>query len=41
MNNPKGSELVPDRTAIRIAMNFSSQAQNPFLMTLDNVKKVC
>ena len=40
MNNPKGSELVPDRTAIRIAMNFSSQAQNPFLMTLDNVKKV-
>ncbi len=40
MNNPKGSELVPDRTALRIAMNFSSQAQNPFLMTLDNVKKV-
>ena len=40
MNNPKGSKLVPDRTAIRIAMNFSSQAQNPFLMTLDNVKKV-
>ncbi len=40
MNNPKGSELVPDRTAIRVAMNFSSQAQNPFLMTLDNVKKV-
>lgn len=40
MNNPVGSELVPDRTAIRVAMNFSSQAQNPFLMTLDNVKKV-
>ena len=40
MNNPKGSELVPDRAALRIAMNFSSQAQNPFLMTLDNVKKV-
>lgn len=40
MNNPVGSEKVPDLTAIRIAMNFSSQAQNPFLMTLDNVKKV-
>ena len=40
MNNPLGSELVPDRVAIRIAMNFGSQAQNPFLMTLDNVKKV-
>ena len=40
MNNPVGSELVPDRVAIRVAMNFGSQAQNPFLMTLDNVKKV-
>lgn len=40
MKNPLGSELVPDRVAIRIAMNFGSQAQNPFLMTLDNVKKV-
>lgn len=40
MNNPVGAELVPDRVAIRVAMNFGSQAQNPFLMTLDNVKKV-
>ncbi|MCI6676236.1 MAG: endo-alpha-N-acetylgalactosaminidase family protein [Clostridiales bacterium] len=40
MNNPLGCELVPDRVALRIAMNFGSQAQNPFLMTLDNVKKV-
>ncbi len=40
MNNPLGAELVPDRVALRIAMNFGSQAQNPFLMTLDNVKKV-
>ena len=35
-----GSEMVPDTVAIRIAMNFGSQAQNPFLVTLDNVKKV-
>lgn len=40
MNNPVGSELVPDRVAIRIAMNFNSHAQNPFLMTYDNAQKV-
>lgn len=40
MKDPQGAELVPDRVAIRIAMNFGSMAQNPFLMTLDNVKKV-
>ena len=40
MNNPLGSEKVPDLVALRIAMNFASQAQNPFLMTLDNAKKV-
>ena len=40
MNNPLGYEVVPDRVAMRIAMNFAGQAQNPFLMTLDNVKKV-
>lgn len=40
MNIPYGSERVPDLVAYRIAMNFGSQAQNPFLMTLDNVKKV-
>lgn len=36
----KGSEMVPDTVAMRIAMNFGSHAQNPFLTTLDNVKKV-
>ena len=40
MNNPMGSEYVKDLIAQRIAMNFGSQAQNPFLMTLDNLKKV-
>lgn len=40
MNNPVGAELVPDRVAIRIAMNFNSHAQNPFLMTYDNAQKV-
>lgn len=40
MNHPKGSESVPDLVAHRISMNFGSQAQNPFLMSLDGVKKV-
>ena len=40
MHNPAKSEEVPELVAWRIAMNFSSQAQNPFLLTLDNVKKV-
>lgn len=40
MNNPLGAEQVPSLVAYRIAMNFGSQAQNPFLMTLDNVKKI-
>ncbi|MFA9493252.1 endo-alpha-N-acetylgalactosaminidase family protein, partial [Streptococcus sp. E17BB] len=40
MNNPKGAESVPDLVAYRIAMNFGSQAQNPFLMTLDGIKKI-
>ena len=40
MNNPLRSETVPDRVAMRIAMNFGSQAQNPFLKTLDNAKRV-
>ena len=40
MNNPVGAELVPDRVALRIAMNFNSHAQNPFLMTYDNAQKV-
>lgn len=40
MNNPQGSEYVKDLVAYRIAMNFGSQAQNPFLMTLDGIKKI-
>lgn len=40
MNNPKGWESVKDIAAYRIAMNFGSQAQNPFLMTLDGIKKI-
>lgn len=40
MNNPMGSDYVRDLVAQRISMNFGSQAQNPFLMTLDNLKKV-
>lgn len=40
MNNPKGHEYVKDLVAYRIAMNFGSQAQNPFLMTLDGIKKI-
>ena len=40
MNNPFKSEEVPELVAQRIAMNFGGQAQNPFLTTLDNAKKV-
>lgn len=40
MHNPYKSEEVPDLVAYRIAMNFGGQAQNPFLTTLDNVKRV-
>lgn len=35
------SQEVPDLVAMRIVENFSSQATNPFLMTLDNAKRVC
>lgn len=35
-----GGDVIADKVATRIAMNFGSQAQNPFLTTLDNVKKV-
>lgn len=35
----KSSE-VPDVVAMRIVENFSSQATNPFLLTLDNAKKI-
>ena len=35
-----GSEEVPELVGYRISMNFGGQAQNPFLTTLDNVKRV-
>jgi endo-alpha-N-acetylgalactosaminidase len=40
MQDIKGSENVNNLVGTRIAMNFGSQAQQPFLKTLDNVKKV-
>ncbi len=40
MNNPYKCEGVPELVSWRIAMNFGGQAQNPFLTTLDNVKRV-
>ncbi len=40
MHNPFRSEVVPELVNYRIAMNFGSQAANPFLMNLDGVKRV-
>ncbi len=40
MHNPFKSEEVPELVNYRIAMNFGSQAANPFLMNLDGVKRV-
>lgn len=40
MHNPYKSEEVPELVNYRIAMNFGSQAANPFLMNLDGVKRV-
>ncbi|MEK5389909.1 endo-alpha-N-acetylgalactosaminidase family protein [Margalitia sp. FSL K6-0131] len=40
MQTIKGYEDVNNNVGMRIAMNFGSQAQQPFLKTLDNVKKV-
>lgn len=40
MHNPYKYEEVPELVAWRIAMNFGGQAANPFLTTLDNVKRV-
>ena len=34
------SEEVADRVSMRVVENFSSQATNPFMMTLDNVKRI-
>ncbi|WHY00189.1 endo-alpha-N-acetylgalactosaminidase family protein [Neobacillus sp. DY30] len=40
MQDIPGSKNVNNIVGTRIAMNFGSQAQQPFLKTLDNVKKV-
>lgn len=40
MHKPVNSELVPEAVNLRISMNFGSQAQNSFLLTLDNAKRV-
>lgn len=40
MHIPVNSELVRDAVNMRISMNFGGQAQHPFLMALDNVKRV-
>jgi len=34
------SEEVPEAVGMRVCMNFSGQAPNPFMQTLDNVKRV-
>ena len=34
------SEEVPEAVGMRVVENFSSQATNPFMQTLDNVKRV-
>lgn len=39
MQDIKGAEDVNNNVGMRIAMNFGSQAQQPFLKTLGNVKK--
>ena len=40
MNNPYKSEEVPELGSIPYRHELCGQAQNPFLTTLDNVKKV-
>jgi len=40
MANPRGAERTPDRIAQHISFNFASVASNPFLRSLDNVKRV-
>ncbi|WP_223805935.1 endo-alpha-N-acetylgalactosaminidase family protein [Ornithinibacillus gellani] len=40
MQEIPGSENVNNNVGTRIAMNFGSQVQQPFLKTLDNIKKV-
>lgn len=40
IHKPYKSQDVRDIVGTRIAMNFGSHAQNPFLTTLDNVKRI-
>ncbi len=40
MNNPYGSENVPELVNYRIVMNLGSLGPNPFMKSADNVKKV-
>ncbi|WP_018569725.1 endo-alpha-N-acetylgalactosaminidase family protein [Streptomyces sp. PsTaAH-124] len=40
MTRPLGAERVPERVVQHIPFNFASQATNPFLKTLDNVKRI-
>lgn len=40
MHNPYKCGEVPELVFQRIVMNFGSQAQNPFLMTVDGIKKI-
>ncbi|MCM1440573.1 MAG: endo-alpha-N-acetylgalactosaminidase family protein, partial [Roseburia sp.] len=40
MHIPAGGETVADSVNLRISMNFGSMAANPFLIALDNVKRV-
>ncbi|MFA3877830.1 endo-alpha-N-acetylgalactosaminidase family protein [Streptomyces sp. MMCC 100] len=37
---PLGADRVPERVVQHIPFNFASQATNPFLKTLDNVKRI-
>ncbi|MFB7599073.1 endo-alpha-N-acetylgalactosaminidase family protein [Streptomyces sp. NPDC056160] len=40
MAHPLGADRVPERVVQHIPFNFASQATNPFLKTLDNVKRI-
>ncbi|MFC6706461.1 endo-alpha-N-acetylgalactosaminidase family protein [Flexivirga alba] len=40
MTRPLGADRVAERVAQHIPFNFASQATNPFLKTLDNVKRI-
>ncbi|WP_254399717.1 endo-alpha-N-acetylgalactosaminidase family protein [Streptomyces sp. AC602_WCS936] len=40
MTRPLGADRVPERVVQHIPFNFASQATNPFLKTLDNVKRI-